>query len=152
MCGKFLAKPPVQNRQVSNTGAESVRRHENGLASPSQNALRSASTRKKSAFFPGTPARPRPAAEAPQRKGAASLALRRAFARPCTAPPFCGRPDARRVAPGKRLLPPFPKTGGGERSALASVQWTVPPHGRACLLKPLAPGRLKKVPDFCLAK
>ena len=33
---------------------------------------------KKGAFFPGTLARPRPATEAPQRKGKASLALRRA--------------------------------------------------------------------------
>ena len=50
-------------------GAESAHRHENGLSSPSQNALCSAFTRKKGAFSPGTLARPRPATEAPQRKG-----------------------------------------------------------------------------------
>ena len=46
----------------------------------------------------------------------------------------------------------FPKMVGEERAGLQSRQLPVPPDGMACLLMPLAPGRLKKVSDFCLAK
>ena len=152
MCGKFLAKPPVQNRQVSNTGAESVRRHENGLASPSRNALRSASTRKKGAFFPGTPARPRPAAEAPQRKGKASLALRRASRALALRPLSAAGRTRDAWLREKGFWPSFSPKGGRERSVLASVQRTVPTQGRACLPRPMPAERLKKVSVFCLAK
>ena len=129
MHGFFLPQASIELCRSQNLGMEPARRHEDGLSSPYQNALCSAFTRKKGAFSPGTLARPRPATEAPQRKGKAPLALRRAFARPCTAPPFCGRPDARRVAPGKRLLAIlFPK--GGERTICSGISSADSPDSR----------------------
>ena len=78
MHGFFLPQASIELCRSQNSGMEPARRHEDGLSSPYQNALCSAFTRKKGRLFPGTLARPRPATEAPQRKGKASLALRRA--------------------------------------------------------------------------
>ena len=107
---------------------------------------------KKGAFFPGTLARPRPATEAPQRKGKASLALRRASRALALRPLSAAGRTRDAWLREKCFWPSFSPKGGRERSVLASVQRTVPTQGRACLPRPMPAERLKKVSVFCLAK
>ena len=67
---------------------------------------------KKGAFFPGTLARPRPATEAPQRKGKASLALRRASRALALRPLSAAGGRATRGSGKKAFGHPFPQRGG----------------------------------------
>jgi len=103
---------------------------------------------KKGAFFPGTLARPRPATEAPQRKGKASLALRRASRALALRPLSAAGRTRDAWLREKGFWPSFSPKGGRERSVLASVQRTVPTQGRACLPRPMPAERLKKVSVF----
>ena len=85
---------------------------------------------KRGAFFPGTLARPRPATEVPQRKGKASLALRRASRalalRPLSA---AGRTRDAWLREKKRLLAIlFPK--GGERTICSGISSADSPDSR----------------------
>ena len=129
MHGFFLPKASIELCRSQNLGMEPARRHEDGLSSPYQNALCSAFTRKKGRLFPWHARTPQTCHRGAAAQGQAPLALRRAFARPCTAPPFCGRPDARRVAPGKRLLAIlFPK--GGERTICSGISSADSPDSR----------------------
>ena len=148
----FLPQASIELCRSQNSGMEPARRHEDGLSSPYQNALCSAFTRKKGRLFPGTLARPRPATEVPQRKGKASLALRRASRALALRPLSVAGRTRDAWLREKGFWPSFSPKGGRERSVLASVQRTVPTQGRACLPRPMPAERLKKVSVFCLAK